>query len=96
VGWRARVRRGDAGGETCGWVDQVMVTITMPRRVYILRERHPGSCPYESALAHERKHQVADEAVLAEHLPRLRRAAEGAAALPPVTTRGADSADIKA
>jgi len=35
--------------------------------IYILRDRHPGSCPYESALAHERKHQAADEAALAEH-----------------------------
>ena len=53
----------------------------MPRRViYIVRERHPGSCPYESVLAHERKHQATDEAVLVEHLPRLRRAAEDAAA----------------
>jgi hypothetical protein len=35
--------------------------------IYILRDRHPGSCPYESALAHERRHQAADEAALAEH-----------------------------
>jgi hypothetical protein len=40
--------------------------MTMPRRmIYIVRARHPGSCPDESVLAHERKPQAADEAVWA-------------------------------
>jgi hypothetical protein len=92
VGWRARIRRSDVGGETCRWVDQVTVTMTMPRRmIYIVRDRHPGSCPYESVLAHERKHQATDEAVLSEHRPRLQRAAEEAAAeLPHGATPEAD------
>jgi hypothetical protein len=72
VGWRARFRRSDADGETCVWVDQLAVTLAIPRRViYIVRERHSGSCADESALAHERKHQAADEAVLAEQRARL-------------------------
>lgn len=77
VSWRARVRRDAA----CRWVDEVTVTIAMPSRViYITRERHPGSCPYDSVLAHERKHQAADEAVVSEYRPRLKRAAEEAVA----------------
>jgi hypothetical protein len=97
VGWRARFRRSDADGETCGWVDHVTVTLTMPRRViYIVRERHPGTCPYESVLAHERKHQAVDEAVVAEHIPRLQQAAKDAAALPRIETPEADGEAMKA
>jgi hypothetical protein len=98
VGWRARFRRSDADGETCVWVDQLAVTLAIPRRlIYIVRERHPGSCAYESALAHERKHQAADEAVLAEHRARLQRVAEdAAAALLRVETREADAEALKA
>jgi hypothetical protein len=81
VGWRARVHRDGA----CRWIDEVTVTIDIPKRViYIARERQSGSCAYESVLAHERQHQAADEAVLAEHRPRLKRAAEEAATLPPI------------
>jgi hypothetical protein len=81
VGWRANVHHDAA----CRWIEAVTVTINIPARViYIAHERPPGSCPYESVLAHERKHQAADEAVLAEHRPRIKRAAEEAATLPPI------------
>jgi hypothetical protein len=98
VGWRARIRRSDAEGETCRWVDQVTVTLTMPKRmIYIVHDRRPGSCPYESVLAHERKHQATDEAVLSEHRPRLQRAVEDAAAALPRAAGKADgeTADAK-
>jgi hypothetical protein len=58
--------------------------VAVDRMIYIVRERHPGACPYDSVLAHERKHQAADDAVLAEYRPRIARAASRAiAALPP-------------
>jgi hypothetical protein len=94
VGWRARVRRSDEGREACTWVDEILITVAMPKRtIYIIRERRPGSCPYEAVLAHERKHQATDEAVLAEYRPRLQRAAEEAAAALP---RGAPAAQLTA
>jgi hypothetical protein len=98
VGWRVHIRRSDTDGETCRWVDQVMVTLTMPRRmIYIVRDRHPGSCSYASVLAHERRHQATDEAVLSEHRPRLQRAAEAAAAsLPRAVTRERDGEAVEA
>jgi hypothetical protein len=98
VGWRVRIRRRDMDGETCRWVDQVTVTLTMPKRmIYIVHDRHPGSCPYESVLAHERKHQATDEALLSEYRLRLQRAAEeAAAALPHAATREADGETMEA
>jgi hypothetical protein len=98
VGWRIRIRRSETDGATCHWVDQVTVTMTMPRRmIYIVRDRPPGSCPYESVLAHERKHQATDEVLLREHRPRLQRAAEEAAAvLPRAAMRGADGETAEA
>jgi hypothetical protein len=93
VGWRARVRRSEEGREACAWVDEILITVAMPKRtIYIIRERRPGSCPYESVLAHERKHQATDEAVLAEYRPRLQRAAEEAAASLP--RRGAPATQL--
>jgi len=84
VGWRARVKSREVEGETCRWIDQVTVTLTMAKRViHIAHERAPGGCPYESVLAHERKHQAADEAVLRDYRPRLQRAVEETAATLP-------------
>jgi hypothetical protein len=61
------------GDEVCVAVDRVTVRISMPlRTIYIVRARQPGTCAYESVLAHERKHQAADDTLLAEELPRLR------------------------
>jgi hypothetical protein len=92
VGWRARIRTSDVAGATCRWVDEVTVTVTMPKRtIYIVHDRHPGSCRYESVLAHERKHQATDEAVLSEHRPRLQRVAEEAAAT--LARAGTDAAE---
>jgi hypothetical protein len=72
----------------CHWLDKVTVTVFMAqRRIYVIRERKPGTCFYDSVLAHERQHQAIDDAVLAAELPRLRQeVAEGIARLP---TRGA-------
>jgi hypothetical protein len=54
------------------------------RTIYIVQARQPGTCAYESVLAHERKHQAADDAILAEQLPRLRiEIADALAELPP-------------
>ena len=60
------------------------VRISMPlRTIYIIRARQPGTCAYESVLAHERKHQAVDDALLAEEVPRLRgEIAHALAALP--------------
>ncbi|HEX7966808.1 MAG TPA: hypothetical protein VF502_01210 [Stellaceae bacterium] len=64
----------DADGETCRWIDGVVVEILAPeRRIFIVRARPPGTCWYDSVLAHERKHQATDAAVVAEYAPRLER-----------------------
>ena len=71
--------------EVCVVFDRVTVRISMSMRtIYIVRVRQPGTCAYESVLAHERKHQAADDALLAEQVPRLRvEIAYALAALPP-------------
>src|SRR5690349_1327075 len=40
------------------------------RRIWVIRERKPGTCDYDVVLAHERKHQAIDDAVIDEFLPR--------------------------
>jgi hypothetical protein len=87
--------------EVCVAVDRVTVRISMPlRTIYIIRARQPGSCGYESVLAHERKHQAVDDALLAEEVPRLRvEIADALAALPrrqsvPIHEAGDASAEL--
>jgi len=78
-------RRGDRG-DTCLWIEQAMVTITTPlRKIYIVRDRHPGTCNYEAVLGHERKHQAVDDALLREHVPLIRAKVEAAIAALPAT-----------
>jgi hypothetical protein len=81
----AHLARREAGEEVCITIDRVTLRISMPvRTIYIVRARQPGSCGYESVLAHERKHEAADDAVLAEQSRRLRLGiADALAALPP-------------
>jgi hypothetical protein len=55
----------------------VLITLTH-REIYIVRQRSPGTCPYDVVLVHERKHEAADEAVIAEHRRRIEVAAESA------------------
>lgn len=80
--WRVglRQRRDEQG--TCHWVTRVALTLALAeRRIYVVRERRPGTCAYDAVLAHERKHQAVDDALIRDYVPRLRRAIE--AALPP-------------
>jgi len=81
----AHLAQHQVGDEICVAVDRVTVRISMPlRTIYIVRARQPGTCGYESVLAHERKHQAADDALLAEQVPRLRvEIADALAELPP-------------
>jgi len=84
--WTIALSHREEGGLSCRWIDKVVVTLHMPFRViYIIRERRPGTCAYESVLAHEREHQEIDDAVIEEYRPRLRAAAAAAIeALPAV------------
>jgi hypothetical protein len=64
----------DVGSDSCLAIDRVTIRIEMPIRIiYVIRARQPGTCPYDSVLAHERKHEATDNAVLAEEIPRLKR-----------------------
>ncbi len=82
--WHTRVGQRDGDGETCRWIDSIAIDIVAPERaIFIIRERRPGTCWYDSVLAHERKHQATDDAVLAEFAPRLEHAvARAIAGLP--------------
>lgn len=83
--WRTRIGQQRVGGLACRWLEEVAIDIVAsPRTIYVTRERRPGTCPYDSVLAHERKHQAADDAVIAEFAPRLEQAvARAVAAFPP-------------
>ncbi len=82
--WTIAFRHDEEGGEACRWIAKVVVTLSMPSRViYIVRERRPGTCAYESVLVHEHEHQATDDAVIEEYRPRLRAAvADAIQALP--------------
>lgn len=84
VRWRTATAWRSLGTEACHWIERVTIDVALAdRKIYILRARQPGTCAYDSVLAHERKHQRVDEAVVAEYRPLLARAAERAvAALP--------------
>ena len=86
IDWTARLMRSEADGKVCLSIDHVTLHVAMPsRRIYIVRERRPGTCPYESVLAHERKHQAVDDDVLGQGLPRLRASIERTIAALPAT-----------
>jgi hypothetical protein len=77
--WHLAIGRRDGGGETCRWIKQVKIELRLDQRtIYIVRQRPPGTCAYDSVLAHERKHQATDEALLAAHRPRIAAAAQSA------------------
>ncbi|HUH85081.1 MAG TPA: hypothetical protein VLX85_10755 [Stellaceae bacterium] len=74
--WTIAYRHADEGGQACRWIEKVVVKLSMPfRMIYIVRERRPGTCAYETVLGHEREHQAIDDAVVEEYRPRLRSAA---------------------
>jgi len=96
--WRTRIAERSMAGVVCRWIDEVAITITAaPRTIYVTRERRPGTCPYDSVLMHERKHQAADEAVIAEFAPRLKqKVARALAALrPPAPVPRSDAAAVE-
>jgi hypothetical protein len=71
---------GRQGNEACVRLERVELRVSMPSRtIYVLRERRPGTCEHNAVLEHERKHQAVDDAVVAEHLPRLQRLMQAAA-----------------
>ncbi len=68
------------GDEACVRLQSVELRVSMPQRIiYVVRERRPGSCEHNVVLEHERKHQAVDDAVIAEHIPRLQRLMQAAA-----------------
>ena len=83
--WRTRITEQRMAGLVCRWIDEVAISLTAaPRTIYVTRERRPGTCAYETVLKHERKHQAADDAVIAEFAPRLKqKVARAIAQLPP-------------
>jgi hypothetical protein len=83
--WHTRIGQREEGGEACRWIESIAIDLVAPERtIYIIRERRPGTCPYDTVLAHERKHQATDDAVLAEFARRLEQAVTLAiAGLPP-------------
>jgi hypothetical protein len=95
--WTIHFSRRRQGEEACRWIESVAVTLAMPSRViYVIRERQPGTCAYESVLAHERKHQATDDAVIEAYRSRLTAAAADAiraAPSAPVAPADADAAE---
>ena len=68
------------GNEACVRLQSVELRVSMPMRIiYVVRERRPGTCEHNVVLEHERKHQAVDDAVIAEHIPRLQRLMQAAA-----------------
>lgn len=63
------------GDQACVRVEKVTIEFELrDRRIWIIRERQPGTCEYDVVLDHERKHQAVDDAVLHDGAERLRTA----------------------
>jgi len=78
-GFRASTRSRQAGGWVCLWIEKVAISLTVSRRqIYVVRERAPGTCPYNAVLAHERKHQAVDDELFNQSVPWLRHRIEKA------------------
>jgi hypothetical protein len=70
---RIEIRWDDS--EACLWVGGIALRIeAVDRRIWVIRERRPGTCEYEAVLEHERKHQQVDEAVAEAFVPTLEAA----------------------
>lgn len=65
----------EQAGSTCLWVSEADIAVTYGERtIYLARELQPGTCSYEVALEHERRHARTDDDVLDAEMPRLKRA----------------------
>jgi hypothetical protein len=63
----------------CVLITGVDVRFAMPtRRIYVASEFWPGTCQYGAVLAHERKHEAADDRLIREHAPRIQQAVRDA------------------
>jgi hypothetical protein len=63
----------------CVFITGVDVRFAMPtRRIYVASEFWPGTCQYGAVLAHERKHEAADDRLIREHAPRIQQAVRDA------------------
>lgn len=69
--------------EACLWLSTIALRLeATDREIYVIRERRPGTCAYEAVLAHERRHEAVDAAVINAFGPRLEAAlAQRAASL---------------
>ncbi len=84
-GIEAAVMAQESPAGLCQWIERVTVRVILsPRRIYVVRDRKPGTCPYDAVLVHERKHKAIDDEVFREYAPRLKRVLEAAiAGMPP-------------
>lgn len=84
-GIEAVVMAQESAAGLCQWIERVTVRVVLsPRQIYVVRERKPGTCPYDAVLAHERKHKAIDDEVFRNSAPRLKRVLESAiAGMPP-------------
>ncbi len=63
----------------CVIITGVDLRFAMPtRRIYVASEFWPGTCQYGAVLAHERKHESADDRLIREHVPRIQQAIRNA------------------
>jgi hypothetical protein len=70
---RYKVQR--SGDLACLWVSDAEIALEFEERtIYIARELASGSCRYNVTLEHEREHARVDDAMIAKHVPQLRRA----------------------
>jgi hypothetical protein len=67
--------------EACLWVARIALRIeALDRRIWVIRERRPGTCAYDVVLGHERKHQEVDEAIVVAFVPKIEKALQRRAA----------------
>ncbi|HKF71454.1 MAG TPA: hypothetical protein VKB68_06880 [Stellaceae bacterium] len=79
--FRSFTLRREKTSPACFFITAVNVGVAMPtRRILVASELLPGTCPHAAVLAHERKHEAADDEAVRKHTPRLQRAIQDAVA----------------
>jgi len=66
------------GNYFCYWTIPGKLSVDMAVSVFVASEYHPGRCPYNAILAHEKKHVDAYQAVMNTWLPQWNSAVMGA------------------
>ena len=57
--------------QTCQWIDNMEVNITIDPKIYIARDHKQGTCHHDAILGHEMKHVFVDREIVKKFIPQI-------------------------